>query len=136
MTIKDTLKQAIDLLRKKEWEVCDYVSNANEAAKILEEAIEQAQQEPVAWMNPMNGAIIDAKKKTQIGIGDFYPKFSIPLYTSPPQRQPQYDKTEMNKFVQDLYDKKMREGKHGHYETMFYVVHQAIEAAHGIKEKA
>ena len=43
-------------------------------------------------------------------------------------------KEEMNCFVQDLYDKKMQEGKHGHYETMFHVVHRAIEAAHGIKE--
>jgi hypothetical protein len=50
------------------------------------------------------------------------------------QRKPQYNKTEMNCFVQDLYDQKMREGKHGHYETMFHVVHRAIEAAHGIKE--
>jgi hypothetical protein len=51
------------------------------------------------------------------------------------QRQPQYNKTEMNCFVQNLYDQKMREGKHGHYETMFHVVHRAIEAAHGIKGK-
>jgi len=36
-------------------------------------------------------------------------------------------KEEMNCFVQDLYDKKMQEGKHGHYETMFHVVHQAIK---------
>ena len=48
------------------------------------------------------------------------------------QRQPQYNKTEMNCFVQNLYDQKMREGKHGHYETMFHVVHRAIEAAYGI----
>jgi hypothetical protein len=40
-----------------------------------------------------------------------------------------YDKTEMNGFVQDLYDKKMQEGKHGHYETMFHVVYQAIKRA-------
>jgi hypothetical protein len=38
-----------------------------------------------------------------------------------------YDKTEMNCFVQELYDKKMCEGKHGHYETMFHCVHQAIK---------
>jgi len=55
----------------------------------------------------------------------------VPLYTHPPQRTEQepvaYDKTEMNCFVQDLYDKKMKEGRHGHYETMFHVVHQAIK---------
>ena len=56
-----------------------------------------------------------------------------PLYTAP-QRKPQYDKTEMNCFVQDLYDKKIQEGKHGQYEAMFHVVHRAIEAVHGIKE--
>jgi hypothetical protein len=40
-----------------------------------------------------------------------------------------YDKTEMNAFVQSLYDAKMAESKHGHYETMFHVVHKAIERA-------
>ena len=45
----------------------------------------------------------------------------------PVQEPVAYDKTEMNSFVIDLYDKKMQEGKHGHYETMFHVVHQAIK---------
>jgi hypothetical protein len=45
----------------------------------------------------------------------------------PKQEPVAYDKTEMNCFVQDLYDKKMQQGKHGHYETMFHVVHQAIK---------
>jgi hypothetical protein len=48
--------------------------------------------------------------------------------TAQPEQEPvAYDKTEMNGFVQDLYDKKMQEGKHGHYETMFHVVYQAIK---------
>lgn len=51
--------------------------------------------------------------------------------TAPTPRKPQYDKTEMNKFVQDLFDQKMREGKHGYYETLFHVVHKAIERANG-----
>lgn len=37
-----------------------------------------------------------------------------------------YDKTEMNSFVIDLYEEKMKEGKHGHYEALFHCVHQAI----------
>jgi thymidine phosphorylase len=45
-----------------------------------------------------------------------------------PEQEPvRYDKTEINCFVQSLYDQKMQEGKHGHYETMFHVVHQAIK---------
>jgi hypothetical protein len=44
------------------------------------------------------------------------------------QAQPvAYDKTELNCFAQDLYDQKMREGKHGHYESMFHVIHQCIK---------
>lgn len=38
-----------------------------------------------------------------------------------------YDKTEINCFAQDLYDQKMREGEHGHYESMFHVIHQCIK---------
>jgi hypothetical protein len=54
----------------------------------------------------------------------------------PVQEPVAYDKTEMNSFVIDLYDEKMKEGKHGHYEAMFHCVHQAIKrAAHGIKEQ-
>jgi hypothetical protein len=45
----------------------------------------------------------------------------------PVQEPVAYNKTEMNGFIQDLYDKKMQEGKHGHYETMFHCVHQAIK---------
>lgn len=41
-----------------------------------------------------------------------------------------FDKmTERNKRVQARYDELMREGKHGHYETMFRVVHEEVAAA-------
>lgn len=50
----------------------------------------------------------------------------IPVYASNPTPRG-YDKTEMNVFVQSLYDTKMAEGRHGHYETLFHVVHQAIK---------
>jgi hypothetical protein len=51
------------------------------------------------------------------------------ILAQPEQEPVAHDKTEINFFVQDLYDKKMQEGKHGHYETMFHVVHQAIKRA-------
>jgi|GEM_PF-6324256 len=38
-------------------------------------------------------------------------------------------KTERNKRVQARYDELMREGKHGHYETMFRVVREEVDAA-------
>ena len=106
-------------------------------------ALAQPEQEPVAWQ-----VMVEDEAMKEFSIKDMardwcvqqklsaspYAYWIRPLYTTPPQRKPQYDKTEMNCFVQDLYDKKMQEGKHGHYETMFHVVHRAIEAAHGIKE--
>ena len=38
--------------------------------------------EPVirGWMNPANGVVIDPQRKKQIGVGDGYPNFSVPLY--------------------------------------------------------
>ena len=36
-------------------------------------------------------------------------------------------KTERNRRVQARYDELMREGKHGHYETMFRVVREEVE---------
>lgn len=37
------------------------------------------------------------------------------------------EKTERNFRVKARYDELMREGKHGHYETMFRVVREEIE---------
>ena len=80
---------------------------------------------------------IDTLKSTKHGNCDFawidetLKKCTEALAQPPlPVQEPvAYDKTEMNSFVIDLYDKKMQEGKHGHYEIMFYVVHQAIKRA-------
>jgi hypothetical protein len=48
-------------------------------------------------------------------------------FAAQPEQEPvAYDKTEMNSFVIDLYEEKMKEGKHGHYEALFHCVHQAI----------
>jgi hypothetical protein len=109
------------------------------ASDALRQALEQAErQEPVAWEDVL-GAIArgwthpeNAQKTIDVELAVAIAKEIQDMYTAPPQRQPQYDKTEMNCFVQDLYDQKMREGKRGHYETMFHVVHRAIERAHGI----
>ena len=35
-------------------------------------------------------------------------------------------KTEINAIVQARYDELMREGKHGHYENMFKIIHEQI----------
>jgi hypothetical protein len=47
--------------------------------------------------------------------------------SAPVQEPVAYDKTELNCFAQDLYDQKMREGKRGHYESMFHVIHQCVK---------
>ena len=97
----------------------------------------QPEQEPVAWgvfeVNLHDMFFTEAEAVEMAQLKGTHAEVK-PLYTAP-QRKPQYDKTKMNCFVQDLYDKKMQEGKHGQYEAMFHVVQRAIEAAHGIKEK-
>ena len=50
---------------------------------------------------------------------------------APAAREP-YDKTEMNAFVTKLYQEKSTTGQHGFYETLYHVVHKAIERVHGI----
>jgi hypothetical protein len=75
---------------------------------------------------------IDTLKSTKHGNCDFAwidetLKKCTEALAQPVQEPVAWDKTEMNSFVIDLYDKKMQEGKHGHYEIMFHVVHQAIK---------
>jgi hypothetical protein len=84
MSDREVMQQALEALEDERY-VTKY-THIVEAITALRKALEQPEQEPVA-----------------------------------------YDKTEINCFVQSLYDEKMQEGKHGHYETMFYVVHQAIK---------
>ena len=103
------------------------LNDENERLGLYKDAY--AEQEPMAWISTGPASMIHWTSDKP-AYGDDW----VPLYTIPPQRKPQYDKTEMNCFVQDLYDKKIQEGKHGQYEAMFHVVHRAIEAAHGIKE--
>ena len=129
MTDKELMQQAMDALEEinklsiGESAIC-LPAEIDTAMDALRERLAQPEQEPVAWM--------DASQTTLSW--ENYLDGMKPLYTTPPaaQRQPHYNKTEMNCFVQNLYDQKMREGKRGHYETMFHVVHRAIETAHGI----
>ena len=124
----EAMKQALELLRKKEWEACDYTSNASEAADILEKAIAEAEkQESVAWID-------DIKKES-------HKRFKLPtsqaafqagallarqyVYTTPQQRKPlsayinsaKINATDLPHIVVEKLEK-------------------AIEAAHGIKGEA
>ena len=109
-TLRQAAQQALEAL---------HYGKANKAVTILREALAQPEQKP---MHP------ELRKMWE----DYFDKC---FRTQPEQEPVVYDKTEMNSFVIDLYDLKMREGKHGHYEALFHVVHCAIEAAHNIGEK-
>lgn len=49
---------------------------------------------------------------------------------------PSRSKTERNAWVELRYDALMAEGKHGHYETLFRIVREAIEAAVEVEREA
>ena len=107
---QEALKQ-LNLALETMEAACKRIDELVAENKALKEALAQT-QEP--WCMKMNGC----KTKCE----------DCPVEVAQPEQEPvAYDKTEMNCFVQDLYDKKMKEGKHGHYETMFHVVHQAIK---------
>ena len=146
MTKDEALKLALSALNEVRQETFRLMKDSQtlysekkmwEAIYTIKKVLAQPEQEPVAWgvfegnlhdmfFSPSEAQEMADLKGTHAEVR--------PLYTTPPQRKPQYDKTKMNCFVQDLYDKKIQEGKHGQYEAMFHVVHRAIEAAHGIKE--
>lgn len=79
-----------------------------------------------AWPYVHQWCTIESKKRNIVHLmrkhGDF-----ADLYAEQQQEPVAYDKTEINCFAQDLYDQKMREGKRGHYESMFHVIHQCIK---------
>lgn len=80
------------LYAELESDTCEEFAEAAEKchkalAAIREALAEQDKQEPVAWLNPHNQAVIDVRKKKQIGEGKGYPNFSIPLYAAPVERQ-------------------------------------------------
>ena len=52
----------------------------NKALKTELEALKNSPLKVVAWLNPMNGVVIDDRKKRQIGIGNGFPNFSEPVY--------------------------------------------------------
>jgi hypothetical protein len=100
-----------------------------ETITALKAALEQAEPPP-EW-EAINNIIAEYGLQAI----DFVADWKAAL-EQPAQEPVAYDKTEMNSFVIDLYEEKMKEGKHGHYEAMFHCVHQAIaRVTHGIKER-
>lgn len=91
MTDRELMQQALDAIRIfREWEMGqDYDSNrdtvlvrAFAAEEALETALAQPEQEPVAWMSPGRERLEFSRKDTVYG------SHTIPLYASPPQRNP------------------------------------------------
>jgi hypothetical protein len=102
----------------------------------LRKALAQPKQEPSQWRDMVVVSLVreGINKHKARELADH---FATPLAAAQPEQEPvAYDKTEINCFVQDLYDEKMQNGKHGHYETLFHVVHQAIKKVAPPKQQA
>jgi len=102
-------------------------------ATALEQPEQQAQtvQAPTQWRDMVVATLV------REGINKHRARELADHFAAQPEQEPVgYDKTDLNRFVQDLYDEKMQEGKHGHYETMFYVVHRAIKKVAPPKQQA
>jgi hypothetical protein len=123
--LRQAAQQALEALEDERY-VTKY-THIVEAITALKAELAQPEQEPTQWRDMVVVTLVreGINKHRARELADH---FATPLAAAQPEQEPvAYDKTELNRFVQDLYDEKMQEGKHGHYETMFHVVHQAIK---------
>jgi len=125
MTKDEALKMALGFIERVNqdgWILADFEPQMYSTIAALKEALAQPEgcQCPACKVTPHASDCAVHNEPA-------YPKGVCNCRAQPEQEPVAYDKTEMNCFVQDLYDKKMQEGKQGHYETMFHVFHQAIK---------
>jgi hypothetical protein len=133
--IRQAAKAVVDRWDTPAWEWRDQGPTADLMAD-LRKALAQLEQEPTQWRNMVVVTLVreGINKHKARELADH---FATPLAAAQPEQEPvAYDKTEINCFVQDLYDEKMQNGKHGHYETLFHVVHQAIKKVAPPKQQA
>jgi|LakMenEpi03Aug12_release.lakeMendotaPanAssembly.Ray.scaffolds.fasta_scaffold06302_20 hypothetical protein len=124
--LRQAAKAVVDRWDTPAWEWRDQGPTADLMAD-LRTALAQPEQEPTQWRDMVVVSLVreGINKHRARELADH---FATPLAAAQPEQEPvAYDKTEINCFVQSLYDEKMQEGKHGHYETMCHVVHQAIK---------
>ena len=80
----EAMKQALEALRYHTAQTRP-IHQTNEAIKALEEALaKQEQGEPVAWMREDGQRVTTASDRHNYP--DYETRYSIPLYTHPPQR--------------------------------------------------
>ena len=132
--LRQAAQQALEALEDERY-VTKY-THIVEAITALQTELAQPEQEPTQWRDMVVVSLVreGINKHKARELADH---FATPLAAAQPEQEPvAYDKTEINCFVQSLYDEKMQEGKHGHYETMFHVVHQAIKKVAPPKQQA
>jgi hypothetical protein len=83
--LRDAARQALNSLRGYRRELgCQQPCDAERA---LETALEQPEQEPVAWMDPNRGEVCRAHWLESHAPERDVDRFSCPLYTHPPRRE-------------------------------------------------
>ena len=134
MTKDEALKMALEALEWSNKEINGWRDDAYSyepedqpeimsAITAIKAALIQPEQEPVAWgLRNMDGVMDCISPQMRSDYDDGY--FTIPLYTSPPQRQPLTD-DQLDALALD--DDGL---PNSHFEFA-----RAIEAAHGIRDK-
>jgi len=92
-------------------------------------AVRSVQVEPVAWRNPMNGAVISDIKKQATSIGDNYPHFSQPLFITPQEAVPAKPLTDER--LDELADRNTPNTETGSLNYRNFA--RDVEDEHGIK---
>jgi len=128
MTDRDVMQQALDALENER-----YVStHIVDAITALRTALEQPEQEPVAWMSD-NGSVASMQEKKMGYVLES--AFTIPLYTTPPaaQRKPLTDEQLGFMVIEHLGPSALARGKISVYDAFMLGI-TSTEAAHNIKE--
>ncbi len=121
----DTMKQALEALENGGHMTYEGLCKAKAASDALRLAIEQAEkQEPVAWLYPATGQTFNSEPPPSLKAQ------CRPLYTAPPQRQPEQEPVDVAEIAFEAWWR--REGEFlraggGDYEKTF-ARHAWIEA--------
>ncbi len=106
MNLRDAAQQALEAMDKatRFMSDSDYVK-LNQAIDTLRAALEQPEQEPVAWMTHTNDLMPLVHKTRKSALN--WQTQPIPLYTHPPRREWQGMTEEEIQSIHDTYHKRM-----------------------------
>lgn len=128
---QERMKLSRDYARLPGYPLSDADRQMEKSTAALREALAQPEQEPVAWLRADGMKAMEADEKEswiEAKRPELVAEYTIPLYTSPPQRQPLTNE-EIDAAVKAWFENDIVAGRQPFAKRM----RAAFKAAHGIK---